>query len=37
MATTGIDLNTYKFIGNDQFQINLDVFLAAAVTVEVFA
>ena len=36
-ATTGVDLNTYKFTGNEQLQINFVGSLAAGVTIEVFA
>ena len=36
-ATTGVDLNTYKFTGNEQLQIIFVGSLAAGVTVEVFA
>ena len=36
-AETGIDINTYKFTGNEQLQITFTGSLAAGVTVDVYA
>ena len=36
-AETGVDMNTYKFTGNEQLQITFTGSLAASVTVDVYA
>ena len=36
-ATSGVDLNTYKFTGNEQLQINFSGTLASNVQVDVYA
>jgi hypothetical protein len=36
-ATTGIDMNTYRFSGNEQLQINFVSALAAGCTIDVYA
>ena len=36
-ATTGIDMNTYRFSGNEQLQINFVSALGAGVTIDVYA
>ena len=36
-ATTGVDMNTYRFSGNEQLQINFVSALAAGVTIDVYA
>ena len=36
-ATTGVDMNTYRFSGNEQLQINFVSSLAAGVTIDVYA
>ena len=37
IVTTGIDMNTYRFSGNEQLQINFVSALAAGVTIDVYA
>ena len=36
-AITGVDINTYRFTGNEQLQITFTGALAAGVTVDVYA
>ena len=36
-ATTGVDINTYRFTGNEQLQITFTGALGAGVTVDVYA
>ena len=36
-AQSGVDLNTYKFTGNEQLQITFTSSLVAGVTVDVYA
>jgi hypothetical protein len=36
-AETGVDMNTYKFTGNEQLQITFTGALAASVTIDVYA
>ncbi len=36
-AESGIDMNTYRFSGNEQLQITFATTLAAAVTIDVYA
>ncbi len=36
-AESGIDMNTYKFTGNEQLQIIFATTLAAGVTIDVYA
>ena len=36
-AESGVDMNTYKFTGNEQLQIQFNGSLAAGVTIDVYA
>ncbi len=36
-AESGIDMNTYRFTGNEQLQITFATTLAAGVTIDVYA
>ncbi len=35
-AESGIDMNTYRFSGNEQLQITFATTLAAAVTIDIY-
>ena len=36
-AETGVDMNTYRFTGNEQLQITFTGALAASITIDVYA